>query len=296
MNQSRLFFNTDSNRLFLPWMSMLMGFIAVLMLAAGMTAYDAITNWQRVVSGSLTVQIPTYTETGDPRGSIVDKEIETTLTILRSSTGVKGATVLSDSQMTELMVPWLGDGAAVSELPLPKLIDVMVDSDHYPDMAQLKMDLAAQVPVAVLDSHRLRLEPLLRLSGGGIKLIGFILILLALTASFTVIYATRTSLTAHEYIISLIHMMGANDFFITRQYAVRNFNLTFMGGAFGLLLALPIMAGVSFLIHGATLDFIWDPTLTLKQWLILGSVPVALAVLAFVTTLKTVSDYLKRFL
>ena len=296
MNQSRLFFNTDSNRLFLPWMCMRMGFIAVLMLAAGMTAYDAITNWQRVVSGSLTVQIPTYTETGDPRGSIVDKEIETTLTILRSSTGVKGATVLSDSQMTELMVPWLGDGAAVSELPLPKLIDVMVDSDHYPDMAQLKMDLAAQVPVAVLDSHRLRLEPLLRLSGGGIKLIGFILILLALTASFTVIYATRTSLTAHEYIISLIHMMGANDFFITRQYAVRNFNLTFMGGAFGLLLALPIMAGVSFLIHGATLDFIWDPTLTLKQWLILGSVPVALAVLAFVTTLKTVSDYLKRFL
>ena len=166
---------------------MLMGFIAVLILAAGMTAYDAITYWERVVSGSLTVQIPTFTESGEPRGDVVNREIETALTILRSSIGVKGATVLSDSQMTELMVPWLGDGAAVSELPLPKLIDVMVDSDHYPDMAQLKTDLAAQVPAAILDSHRLRLEPLLRLSSGGIKLIGFILILLALTASFTVI-------------------------------------------------------------------------------------------------------------
>ncbi|MBR6412765.1 MAG: hypothetical protein IKS41_06380 [Alphaproteobacteria bacterium] len=296
MKQSRLFFSTDSNRLFLPWMSMLMGFIAVLILAAGMSAYDSITNWQRVVSGSLTVQIPTYTEAGDPRGEVVNREIETALTILRSSTGVKGATVLSDSQMTELMIPWLGEGAAVSELPLPKLIDVMVDSDHYPDMAQLKTDLAAQVPSAVLDSHRLRLEPLLRLSSGGIKLIGFILILLALTASFTVIYATRTSLTAHEHIISLIHMMGANDWFITRQYAARNFNLTFMGSFFGLLLALPIMAGVSFLIHGATLDFIWNPALDIKQWIVLGCVPVGLALLAFVTTLKTVSDYLKRFL
>ena len=296
MKQSRLFFTTDSNRLFLPWMSMLMGFIAVLILAAGMTAYDSITNWQRVVSGSLTLQIPTYTESGDPRGAVVDKEIETALTILRSSTGVKGATLLSDSQMTELMVPWLGDGAAVSELPLPKLIDVMVDSDHYPDMAQLKTDLAAQVPSAVLDSHRMRLEPLLRLSSGGIKLIGFILILLALTASFSVVYATRTSLTAHEYIISLIHMMGANDLFITRQYAVRNFNLTFMGSAFGLLLALPIMAGVSFLIHGATLDFIWNPALNMNQWIVLGCVPVAFSLLAFVTTLKAVSDYLKRFL
>ena len=296
MKQSRLFFSTDSNRLFLPWMSMLMGFIAVLILAAGMSAYDSITNWQRVVSGSLTVQIPTYTEAGEPRGEVVNREIETALTILRSSTGVKGATVLSDSQMTELMIPWLGEGAAVSELPLPKLIDVMVDSDHYPDMAQLKTDLAAQVPSAVLDSHRLRLEPLLRLSSGGIKLIGFILILLALTASFTVIYATRTSLTAHEHIISLIHMMGANDWFITRQYAARNFNLTFMGSFFGLLLALPIMAGVSFLIHGATLDFIWNPALDIKQWIVLGCVPVGLALLAFVTTLKTVSDYLKRFL
>jgi len=296
MKQSRLFFSTDSSRLFLPWMSMLMGFIAVLILAAGMTAYDAITDWQRVVAGSLTVQIPTYTESGEPRGAVVDREIETALTILRSSAGVKGATVLSENQMTELMAPWLGEGAAVSELPLPKLIDVIADTEHYPDMAQLKTDLASQVPAAILDSHRMRLDPLLRLASGGIKLIGFILILLALTASFTVIYATRTGLIAHEHIISLIHMMGANDFFITRQYAVRNFSLTFMGSFFGLLLSLPIMAGVSFLIHGATLDFIWNPTLNWQQWCVLGAVPLALAVLAFVTTLKTVSDYLKRFL
>ncbi|MDY6407308.1 MAG: hypothetical protein SPL08_01200 [Pseudomonadota bacterium] len=296
MKQSRLFFATDSNRLFLPWMSMLMGFIAVLMLAAGMTAYASITDWQRIVSGSLTVQIPTYTESGENRDSVVDREVETALTILRSSTGVKGATVLTETQMTDLMTPWLGDGVAISELPVPKLIDVMVDADHYPDIVQLKADLGAQVPSAVLDSHRLRLEPLLRLSSGGIKLIGFILILLALTASFTVIYATKTSLIAHEHIISLIHMMGANDFFITRQYAIRNFYLTFIGGGFGLLLALPIMAGVSFLIHGATLDFIWDPALNWKQWLILGCVPVGLALLAFITTLKAVSDYLKRFL
>ena len=296
MKKDNIFFATDSARLFLPWMSMLMSFIAVLILAAGMTSYSAIHNWQRVVSGAMTVQIPTYTEDGKPRGDVVNREVETTLTILRSSAGVLGATVISDAQMADLMAPWLGDKAMVSELPLPKLIDVVVDSDHYPDVAQLKTDLAGQVPSAVLDSHRMRLEPLMRLSGGILKLIGFILILLALTTSFTVIYATRTSMTAHEHIISLTHIMGANDFFVMQKYAIRHFVLTLMGGLFGMLLALPILAGASFFIRGATLDFVMAPVLNLGQWLALLGVPVALAILAFLTTLKAVSDYLKRFL
>ena len=84
--------------------------------------------------------------------------------------------------------------------------------------------------------------------------------------------------------------------FVTRQYACRNFILTLVGGLFGLLLTLPIMIGISFLIRGATLDFIWNPTLHPGQWCVLISVPFALAVLAFLTTIKTVLDYLKRFL
>lgn len=296
MKKDSIFFTDDSTRLFLPWMSMLMSFIAVLILAAGMTSYASLTHWQRVVGGTLTVQIPTYTQTGESRGDVVGKDVETALTILRSSIGVKGATVVSDSQMRELMSPWMGDRISVPELPLPKLIDVELDSDETPDIAQLKTDLAGQVPVAVLDSHRMQLEPLLKLAGGGIKLIIFILILLALTASFTVIYATQTSLRSHEHIIALTHMMGANDLFVTRQYAFRHFWLTLLGGGFGLLLALPIMAGISFFIRGATLDFIWDPTLFGWQWVVLLGVPVVLAILVFLTTVKTVLNYLKRFL
>ena len=179
MKSQNMFFATDSNKLFLPWMSMLMSFIAVLILAGGMATYIAVTDWQRVVSGSLTVQIPTYTEVGESRSDVLQKELETALTILRSSNGVLGATVLSDAQMETLMEPWLGTDARLSELPLPKLIDVVVDSNNYPDIAQLKTDLLGQVPVAVLDSHRSRLEPLIKLSSGVVKLICFVLILLA---------------------------------------------------------------------------------------------------------------------
>ena len=296
MTKSNIFFATDPARLFLPWMSMLMTFIAVLILAAGMTTYSSVTRWQRTVSGSLTVQIPTYTESGVARGEKVDREIETTLTILRSSEGILGATVLSDRQMGDLMAPWLGENAIVTELPLPKLIDVTVDPNGNLDVAQIKTDLAAQVPAAVLDSHRIWLNPLLRISSGIIKLIGFILVLLTLTAAFTVIYATRTSLTVHEPVIALVHMMGAGDLYVTQQYAGRSFQLTLTGSLFGFFLTLPIMAGVSFFIQGASFDFILKPTLSAVQWGVLLSVPFALSVLAFLTTFKTVMVYLKRFL
>lgn len=296
MTKSNIFFTTDPAKLFLPWMSMLMTFIAVLVLAAGMATYSSVTRWQRTVSGSLTVQIPTYTELGASRGEMVDREIETTLTILRSSEGVLGATVLSDRQMSDLMAPWLGENAVITELPLPKLIDVTVDPNSRLDIAQIKSDLATQVPSAILDSHRIWLTPLLRISSGIIKLIGFILVLLSLTAAFTVIYATRTSLTVHEPVIALVHMMGAGDLYVTQQYASRSFQLTLLGSLFGFFLTLPIMAGVSFFIQGASFDFILKQSLSLGQWAVLLSVPFLLSVLAFITTFKTVMNYLKRFL
>lgn len=296
MNKPNIFFATDPAKLFLPWMSMLMSFIAVLILAAGMLTYTSVTRWQRSVSGSLTVQIPTYTELGAARGELVDKDIETALTILRVSDGILGATVLSDNQMADLMTPWLGDNAVMAELPLPKLIDVTVDPTAQLDLAQIQADLADQVPAATLDSHRIWLTPLLRLSSGIIKLIGFILLLLVLTTSFTVIYATRTSLSVHEPVISLVHMMGANDFYVTNQYANRSFRLTLAGALFGFGLALPIMAGASFFLRGVSSELVIQPTLTLMQWGTLITIPFVLSFLAFITTFKTVLAYLKRFL
>ncbi len=296
MKKPNIFFATDPASLFLPWMSMLMSFIAVLILAAGMVTYGSITRWQQSVSGSLTVQIPTYTELGASRGEMVDKDIETTLTILRASEGILGATVLSDNQMADLMHPWLDKTTVLSELPLPKLIDVTVDPTSPLDLSQIQADLASQVPAATLDSHRIWLTPLLHLSSGIIKLIGFILILLTLTTSFTVIYATKTSLRVHEPVISLVHMMGANDFYVTNQYANRSFRLTLFGSLFGLALALPIMAGASFFLRGVASDLVIHPTFTLLQWGILLAVPFVLSLLAFGTTFKTVLSYLKRFL
>lgn len=289
-------FAADAARYFLPWMSMLMVFIAVLTLSGAMITYSSLNEWNRSISGSLTVQIPTYEKSGKQRGDEVQKDIETAHSILATAEGVLGITLLNDEQMAVLMNPWVSDETNVSELPIPKLLDVTIDTNNLPDLTQIKADLAEQVPYAILDSHRIWLSNLMSVANGVINLVIFILILLIATTSFTIVYSTRTSLTVHRPVIALVHMMGANDFYIALQYARRSFKLIFIGSILGVIIALPVMFSVAYLIQTSAQDFILNPDLSTPQWLVLFAIPFAMALLAFATTFKTVSNYLKRFL
>lgn len=296
INKTNLFFGSASDTLFLAWMSMIMAFIATLILAGGLISYATISDWERSVSGAITVQIPTYDREGKPRGDVVQEDVETALMILRTSDGIKGATVLDDNQMATLMQPWLAPNTVIQELPLPQLIDVEIDHAAPPHIKQIQADLAEQVPQAVLDSHRFWLDSLVRLAHNMLKMIGFILVLLTLTTTFTVIYATRASLTVHESVINLVHMMGANDFFIIQQYAWHSMKQTFLGALFGFLLAIPLIIGVSFFLRTFSNDTALAIGLTSWHWGILAFIPVILAILGFLTAYKTVDCYLKRFL
>lgn len=287
-------FSKDSSGLFLPWISMLMIFIASLTIAGGLTAYRGLSNWNNDVSGAMTVQIPTTDDKGNPIGDLVNEQIEKALTVLRTSPGVMGAKVLDAEQMNRLMMPWVGENADIAGLPLPKVIDVTIDPQNPPILNQLSQELTDQVPSAVLDTHRIWLDNLIAMANGFMKLTVFILALLILTTAFTVIYSSRTGLGVHKKVIRLIHMMGANDLYIAWQYAYRVFKLTLLGGLFGLLLSMPIIFGVGYFFQ--TLGGHFDISMHPVDIGILVSLPILFAVLAFMTTLQTVLKSLKRML
>ncbi len=289
-------FSQDSARFFVPWISMLMVFIATLVLSLGMVAYSSVEQWHRGLSGSMTIQIPAFDEDGHDRGDAVTADIETTLTILRSSDGILGATVLTKEQMDKLMAPWIGEKADTTQLPLPKLIDVTLDPAREANIEQIKMDLAEQVPTAIVDSHRVLLSDLVELTNSVVKLAALILSLLLVTTAFSIMYATKTSLSVHQPVIALIHMMGAGDYYITGQYAKRSFKLTLIGSLIGFILALPIMALFGFFIENMASGFVLKTALTYMQWGGLVAIPFIAAGLAFLTTFKTVLHELKQYI
>lgn len=289
-------FSSDSSKFFIPWLSMFMVFIATLILSVAIVVYSSVQSWTDNISGSLTVQIPTYTEKGESREEKIATDIEMALTLLRSSDGITGASLLTDEQVSALMEPWIGQSDSMMELPLPKIIDVNVDSKNFPNITQLKADLYEQVPEAILDSHRAALDELVLFFENMVNLIAFILILILITTAISVIYVTKSSLSVHEKVIELIHMMGASDFYITIQFAMRSFKLTLVGSLVGFILALPIMALFNYFLSQMNGSFVLESQLNILQWILLASVPFLTAILSFLTAYRTVSKALKQIL
>ena len=289
-------FSSDSSKLFIPWLSMFMVFIATLILAVAIVVYTSVHSWTNNISGSLTVQIPTYTDDGKSRESVLANDIEMALTLLRSSEGITGATLLTDEQISNLMEPWIGHSEKINDLPLPKIIDVNVDPNNFPNIAQLKSDLYEQVPEAILDSHRASLDELVLFFKNMVHLIALVLFLILLTTALSIIYITKSSMSVHQKVIELIHMMGASDFYITIQFAIRSFKLTLIGSLIGFLLALPIMGLFNHFLSQMNSGFVLENTLTALQWALLVSIPFLTAGLSFITAYRTVSNTLKRTL
>ncbi len=289
-------FAQDSSTFFICWISMLMVFLSVLTLAFALITHTSVENWHKNISGSMTVQIPTFTADGKERGDLVQTDIDAAMGILLSTDGVIDAQILSESQMDSLMAPWMGENASTAELPLPKLIDVKINTDRLPDLEQIKADFAEQVPLAVLDSHRLSLAELVTLAQNLTRLTGLILLLMLTSMAFSIIFVTKSGLKVHRQVIALIHMMGAGDFYITRQFANRSGGLAFSGGLIGFVLSLPVMAFIAYYLGNLTGGFIIQATLSTGQWLLLFTVPLIAALLAYLTAAYTVFSELKRSL
>ena len=94
-------FNSDASRFFLPWISGLLVFFATLLIATGAFCYLSLQRWQEGVAGSLTVQIPTFTTTGENRIDVLNGEIEKALTLLRSTEGITGAELMSEAEVCD---------------------------------------------------------------------------------------------------------------------------------------------------------------------------------------------------
>ena len=283
----------EQSTLFLSWMTMLMVFIASLTLFGSLSLTNIIQTWNRAVAGSLTIQVPTYDVSGMPRSEAVQADVDGVLAVLQTTAGVAGADVLTDDDMATLMEPWLGVLDKVEELPIPKLIDVRLKKDQAFDFAAFQQTLSETVPAAQVDSHRMWLTHLIDMARGIQNMIVFILGLLILTTSFTVIWTTLSSLAVQGPVLKLLHMMGARDTAIALQYASRSFIKAFMGGCVGFILALPIVWVVASMINPLQEPILAAGSFHAMQWVTVLSVPFLAAVLSFVTALMTVLKKLK---
>lgn len=283
--------NDPSSR-FLSWLTALTVFLAVLALSAALLLAALAQRWDSGSVGGMTIQIsaqaPIPADTPDTAGTgrPLPERLETALAMVRATPGVVSAEPLPADELARLLEPWLGAEAADPLLPMPVLIDVVTSQpiDVEPLAARLK-DAGTG---ATVDDHAAWLADLKRFARVLWLTALAIVILIGGAGVTAVIFAVRASLAIHRHLVELLHLMGAPDRYVSRQFERHALKLTFRGGAIGLSLA---AGAILALRHTAgSLFSVWLPDLSLPvwQWVLLPLVPLIACGLAIATTRWTV--------
>jgi len=286
----------DETSRFLPWIVAFIVFLAALALAATLVVGEAISAWNHGLSNAVTVQVPPPVK-GD--ATTTQRRVDATLAALRAMPDVAGADPVPAEKVRALLEPWLGNTAGIDDLPLPVLIDVRLKNPDKVDLAAMKKQLDGIAPEISLDSHRLWLDALIgRVRWAQIIAMGVVL-LNGIAAVGTVVFATRTGLMVHLRIIEVLHLMGATDRYIARQFAMQALRLGLRGGLIGIvpaLIALVLVTRVGGDWAGGDFGGWLGPDVALRpwQWGALLLVPLATAGIAVATAWRTVMRTLER--
>ena len=289
--RSDLLLDKDSLNRFLPWLIAFMVFLVILAMAGMLVLNATAARWDKGISGTLTVQIMPgeNSEKNDDR-------LREVLSILARMPEVAHYEALSDEKLLELLEPWLGVVAGARDLPLPGLVDVELKPDADLDVAAFAKRLAARVPGTSVDDHRVWLERLVNLIQTAQGLAALVVVFIILATIGTVVFTTRTGLVIHRDAIEILHLIGAQDSYVARQFAGRALALGLKGGLIGLLLALPTLFGIGALARQMDSSILPDFSLTPVHWVVLIVLPLAVAVIAMLTARLTVMKTLSRML
>ncbi len=282
----------DGTARLLPWLIAPMVYLAALALAGMLALFGTVQDWDRGLAGTMTVELPPGVGNGGA-------SLAAALAVLRATPGIASATALDRAAEGKLLEPWLGTSVTPDELQLPLLIDLRSSDGAALDLAGLKTRLAAAVPGAQLDDHRLWLDRLhalaLSVEGTGLA----ILAMVGATSVLTVIFASRAGLAVHRDVIELLHAIGAHDRYISRQFEREALRLGFGGGMAGLILAAITLWGLGYAAAatgalGEETKLLPELHFALWQWASLALLPAAAALTAMATARITVMRALAR--
>ena len=288
----------DAAQRFLPRLIAVMVFLLAVTMTGMILVRGLTAKWNGAIDGAVTILLapvrdPALSET-ERRGRDRDR-MEKLMTIVENTSGIATATPLNTDRMRDLLSPWLGRDDIVGDLALPRIVELTPSRDEPLRIGVLEERLRAELPGAELDDHRLWLEGVMTLAGFvELVMLGMIALVMAATVS-AVVFATRSGLAVHREIIDLLHVIGAHDDYVARQFALHAQRLGLKGGLLGLALSVGPVVVLALLAARAEQFrpiMLADPLF----WLMLAAIAPSMALVARLTARHTVLRTLRDML
>ncbi|WP_428534284.1 cell division protein FtsX [Rhodopila sp.] len=282
----------------LPLLVAAMAFLAALAMAGWFGTAALSRHWRQGAGSSLTVQVPQPTAAS---ANANETRLAAVLALLTGTPGVASAHALSDRELSDLLKPWLGQGAERLAIPIPAVVAVrLTDSDA--SLSSLSRRLAEAAPGTLVEDHGVWLRRVAVLARSLQACAGLALLLVAGVAAAVISVATRAGLSTRREAIEIVHGLGATDSYIAGRFAARATVLAAVGAAGGAFAALPILLTLARMAapFSGDSDAAGDglqaalATLPAPLWLALPGLPVIAAAIGFATAQGAVRRWLRR--
>lgn len=248
-------------------------------------------NSKKQVVSNFTVQVLPLPNHEDSKNDLLS-----VVSFLERYPNVTQVSVLSDLELRALLEPWLGNNVDIELLPIPKLLDVKIDTSTPFDYKKLTVRLSEISPQASINDHNLWLSRLLKFINS-LKLLALTVLLLVALASITaIVYAAQTSLNIHKDIINILHIMGATDKYIAINYVKQITHSAIIAGIIGTIIATPAIMIVGTMAKGIEAGIFNSVTFGLEDWLIIFLLPILTALLVALTAYVTVIKSLRSMI
>lgn len=241
--------STDEGTVFLAMLIALMTFLALMALCSSFALGVMTSRWSDGLENQVTIEIPAETKDGSLRSADEIAALQSKVEgALNDMPLVRKVELLKTSDIEEMVEPWLGTSLLMEDIPLPGLVSVTLHNTEAANIKLLRDTLDAMHEDLTLDTHERWLADLMRLSGSLRFAALFITIIIGATTITAVAGAVRSRMAVHKADVELLHLMGATDIYIMRQFQRHALILAFKGAVIGTsvtLLALLVIGALS---------------------------------------------------
>lgn len=274
----------------MPWVIAVMIFLTVLAAAMGIALSRGAAGLDADLAGRVTLQL---VEANPIRRA---KQADALERYLAGQDGVRSFQRVSPAEVTALLEPWFGKAGLDADLPVPMMIDVVLDPTKPQALPRLRQAVADLAPSARLEPHGQWLGPLVGVMGSLVWLAGLLVLLMAAACCAIIVLAARSALNTHRATLEVMHLLGASDPQIARLFQRRLGLDALFGASLGLFagsLAI-LLLGYRFTAMGS--ELLGSLGLGAIGWLILLALPLATALLAMLAARLTVLAALRHML
>jgi cell division transport system permease protein len=282
----------------LPVLIAIMSFLACLTAGAVYMVNQSAEAWVKDISSEITIEL-------DPvNAADIEKKMTLVSLFLAKQAGITHVKPMTAEDSAKLLEPWLGHSEALSALPIPRLIAVEINRSNPPDIKAISEALSQNFEGVTLDDHRqwrTEIRTLTRSAAlGGIA----VLVLVAAATVAVIVSATRSAMASNREIIEVLHFVGANERFISREFERHFVGLGARAGIVG-----AVSAGLVFLLLPSVMHVLGGGPVTatemsrlvgsgeldLKGYLLCALVVLVVAALCMITSRVGVIRVLKSY-